>query len=31
MYDIAVVGAGPAGSTAARYLAAQGYKVALID
>ncbi|MFW9910666.1 MAG: NAD(P)/FAD-dependent oxidoreductase, partial [Candidatus Thorarchaeota archaeon] len=25
------VGAGPAGSTAARYLAAQGYKVALID
>ena len=31
MYDIAIVGAGPGGSTAARYLAMQGLNVALID
>lgn len=31
MYDVVVVGAGPAGSTAARYLAKQGYDVALVD
>lgn len=31
IYDVAVVGAGPAGSTAARILAARGLKVLLID
>lgn len=31
MYDVVVVGAGPAGSTAARYLAKEGYDVALVD
>ncbi len=31
MYDVLVVGAGPGGSTAARYLAKAGYSVALID
>ena len=31
MYDIAIVGAGPGGSTAARYLAMKGFNVALID
>jgi geranylgeranyl reductase family protein len=31
VYDVAVIGAGPGGSTAARYLANQGYEVCLID
>lgn len=31
MYDVAVIGAGPGGSTTARYLAKQGYQVCLID
>ena len=31
MYDVVIGGAGPAGSTAAYYLARQGQKVALID
>lgn len=31
MYDVAIVGAGPAGSTAARYLAKLGLSVCLID
>ncbi len=31
MYDVAVIGAGPAGATAARYLAKSGMKVCLID
>lgn len=31
VYDVIIVGAGPAGSTAAYYLGQQGYKVALID
>lgn len=31
MYDAAIVGAGPAGTTTARYLAMKGHKVALID
>lgn len=30
-YDIAIVGAGPAGSTAAKFICDKGYKVALID
>jgi len=30
-YDVAVVGAGPAGSTAAKYLAEKGIKVILLD
>ncbi|MGY5860461.1 MAG: geranylgeranyl reductase family protein [Candidatus Thorarchaeota archaeon] len=30
-YDVAVVGAGPAGSTVARVLARKGYKTAIID
>jgi digeranylgeranylglycerophospholipid reductase len=31
MYDVVVVGAGPAGSTASRYLAECGHNVALLD
>lgn len=31
MYDVAVVGAGPSGSMACRYIAEAGYKVILID
>ncbi|MHA2005599.1 MAG: NAD(P)/FAD-dependent oxidoreductase [Candidatus Thorarchaeota archaeon] len=31
MFDVAVIGAGPGGSTTARYLAKQGYDVCLID
>lgn len=31
MYDVAIIGAGPAGSTAARYLAKYGMNVCLID
>ncbi|MFX1332549.1 MAG: NAD(P)/FAD-dependent oxidoreductase, partial [Promethearchaeota archaeon] len=31
MYDVTVIGAGPGGSTAARYLAKQGFDVCLID
>jgi len=31
MYDVVVIGAGPAGSTASRYLAKKGLKVCLID
>jgi flavin-dependent dehydrogenase len=31
LYDVAVVGAGPAGSTAARELSIKGYRVLLID
>ncbi len=31
MFDVAVVGCGPAGTTAARELASHGFKVALID
>jgi geranylgeranyl reductase family protein len=31
MYDVAIIGAGPGGSTAARYLAMNGLKVGLID
>ncbi|MCP5099834.1 MAG: geranylgeranyl reductase family protein [Chloroflexi bacterium] len=31
MYDVVIVGAGPAGSTAATYLAQQGIQVALLD
>ncbi|MHA1938209.1 MAG: NAD(P)/FAD-dependent oxidoreductase [Candidatus Thorarchaeota archaeon] len=31
MYDVAVIGAGPGGSTTARYLGKQGYDVCLID
>jgi digeranylgeranylglycerophospholipid reductase len=31
MYDVIVVGAGPGGATAARYLAKQGLRVCLID
>ncbi|RDE17213.1 MAG: hypothetical protein C4K48_00345 [Candidatus Thorarchaeota archaeon] len=31
MFDVAVIGAGPAGSTASRYLAKQGLKVCIID
>ena len=31
MYDVVVIGAGPAGSTAARYLCKSGLKVCLID
>ena len=31
MYDVAVVGAGPSGSIAARFIAEAGYKVILID
>ncbi len=31
MYDVIVVGAGPAGSTAARTLAAKGYQVLLVE
>src|SRR4030042_6990160 len=30
-YDVAIVGAGPAGSTAAKFLAEKGLKIALID
>ena len=30
-YDVVIVGAGPAGSTAAKYLAEQGIPVVLID
>ena len=30
-YDVVIVGAGPAGSTAAYYLGMQGYRVALVD
>jgi menaquinone-9 beta-reductase len=30
-FDVAVIGAGPAGSAAAHYLARQGFKVALLD
>ncbi|MDF1541272.1 MAG: FAD-dependent monooxygenase, partial [Candidatus Thorarchaeota archaeon] len=31
MYDVAIVGAGPAGATAARFLGKMGYRVILID
>ncbi len=31
MYDVVVIGAGPAGSTATRYLAKKGLKVCIID
>ncbi|MFW9967858.1 MAG: NAD(P)/FAD-dependent oxidoreductase [Candidatus Thorarchaeota archaeon] len=31
MYDVAIIGAGPSGSTTARYLAKLGYDVCLID
>ena len=31
MYDVVISGAGPAGSTAAYYLARQGHRVALVD
>ncbi|MFX0055504.1 MAG: NAD(P)/FAD-dependent oxidoreductase [Candidatus Hermodarchaeota archaeon] len=31
MYDVAVIGAGPGGSTTGRYLAKQGFDVCLID
>ncbi len=31
MYDVAIVGAGPAGATTARYLGKMGYSVILID
>ncbi|MFX0108713.1 MAG: NAD(P)/FAD-dependent oxidoreductase [Candidatus Hodarchaeota archaeon] len=31
MYDVAIIGAGPAGATAARFLAQSGVKVCLID
>jgi geranylgeranyl reductase family protein len=31
VYDVTVIGAGPGGSTAARYLAKQGFDVCLID
>jgi len=31
MYDVVVIGAGPAGSTASRYLAKEGLKVCIID
>ncbi|MFW9888527.1 MAG: geranylgeranyl reductase family protein [Candidatus Thorarchaeota archaeon] len=31
MYDVAVIGAGPGGSTTARYIAKQGFNVSLID
>jgi len=31
MYDVVVIGAGPAGSTASRYMAKKGLKVCLID
>jgi NADPH-dependent 2,4-dienoyl-CoA reductase/sulfur reductase-like enzyme len=31
MYDVVIVGAGPAGATAAYYLGKQGLKVALVD
>jgi flavin-dependent dehydrogenase len=31
MYDVVVIGAGPAGSTASRYLARAGLKVCIID
>ena len=31
LYDVAIVGAGPAGSTAAIFLSKKGFKVALID
>ncbi|MHA1936016.1 MAG: FAD-dependent oxidoreductase, partial [Candidatus Thorarchaeota archaeon] len=31
MHDVAVIGAGPGGSTCARYLAKQGHNVVLID
>lgn len=31
MYDVIVIGAGPAGSTAAKTLAARGYKVLLVE
>ncbi len=31
MYDVIVIGAGPAGSTAAKTLAAKGYKVLLVE
>ena len=31
MYDVVVVGAGPAGSTSARYAARRGLKVLLLD
>lgn len=30
-YDVAIVGAGPAGSTAAKFICDKGYKLALID
>ena len=30
-FDVAIVGAGPAGSSAAIYLARKGYSVALLD
>lgn len=30
-FDVAIIGAGPAGSTLARYMAEKGYKVAVID
>jgi len=30
-YDVAIVGAGPAGSTTAKFLAEKGLKIALID
>ena len=30
-YDITVVGAGPAGSTAAKFLSEKGFKVLMID
>ena len=31
MYDVLVIGAGPAGSTAARVLAGRGYRVLLVE
>ncbi len=31
MYDVVVIGAGPGGATAARFLAEQGHKVCMID
>ena len=31
VFDIAIIGGGPAGATAANWLAQQGYSVALLD